>query len=401
MFAHRTNWALAPNRLSRLIQELRAQGREIIDLTESNPTRCGFEYPCDDILRSLADPRALSYEPDPRGLLPAREAVARYYAELGVEVSPQQIFLTTSTSEAYSYIFRLLADPGHAVLVPRPSYPLFEFLGALNDLRLVPYTLHYHDGWGIDVEALDGAVAAGLGRARAVLAVHPNNPTGSFVGQREREALVALARDHGLALIADEVFRDYAFTTRADRVPTHAGETRALTFTLSGLSKISALPQMKVAWIVVSGPPELLASALARLEIIADTYLSVSAPPAYALPALLDMRRAIQPQITKRLRENLNFLDDRRSPAMPVSRLSCEGGWYAILRVPASRSDDDWAIALLKENQVLVYPGHFYDFPGEGHLVLSLLPLPGIFREGVARLLAHVERFIGQEGRLP
>jgi alanine-synthesizing transaminase len=401
MFARRTHWTLAPNRLSRLIDGLRAQGREIIDLTESNPTQCGFTYPGDDILGTLADPRVLGYEPDPRGLLPARGAVARYYAELGFEIAPRQIFLTTSTSEAYSYIFRLLADPGDTVLVPRPSYPLFEFLGTLNDLNLIPYPVRYHDGWGIDIAALAGAIAAGQGRARAVLVVHPNNPTGSFVSQRELNALVAFARDHGLAVIADEVFRDYGFDSRGERVPTHAGETNALTFTLSGLSKISALPQMKLAWIVVNGPPDLLASALARLEIIADTYLSVSAPQAHALPALLDMRRAIQPQIMERLRENLRCLDDHLAPPSPVNRLKCDGGWYAVLRVPATRSDEDWAVDLLEEERVLVHPGHFYDFPGEGHLVLSLLPVPGIFRTGIAKLLAYIAGRTQETGRLP
>jgi aspartate/methionine/tyrosine aminotransferase len=392
MFAKRTNWPLAPNRLSQMLEEFRAQGRAVLDLAESNPTPCGFACDAGGILTSLADPRALRYEPDPRGLLPAREAVARYYAELGVNISPQQIFLTTSTSEAYSYVFRLLADPGDAVLVPRPSYPLFEFLSGLNDLQLVPYVLHYHDGWGIDLGALGATVRAAEGRARAILTVHPNNPTGSFVWQRELDTLTALCRDHGLALIADEVFRDYGFAAHPDRVPTHAGEARALTFTLSGLSKISALPQMKLAWIVASGPPDLLDPALDRLEVIADTYLSVSAPLAHALPALLDMRRAMQPQIIERVRENLRFLDDLLTPQMPVSRLKCEGGWYAILRVPATRSDEDWAAELLAREHVFVHPGHFYDFEFDGHLVISLLPLPDVFQQAVAKLIALVSR---------
>jgi len=392
MFAARTNWPLTPNRLTQCIEDFRRQGRVILDLTESNPTRCGFEFDVRGVLRALEDARSLTYEPDPRGLLHAREAVGRYYAEHSVHVSPHQIFLTTSTSEAYSYLFRLLADPGDRILVPRPSYPLFEFLGGLNDLELIPYPLRYHGSWEIDLAALSAAGRAGQGRVRAVLVVHPNNPTGSFVSWRELEALTVLCSDQDLALIADEVFRDYGFARDPDRVPTHAGETRVLTFTLSGLSKISALPQMKLAWVVVSGPPELLTPALAKLEVIADTYLSVSAPLANALPTLLDLRRVIQPQISKRVRENLRFLDDHVTPESPVGRLECEGGWYAILRVPATRSDEDWAVGLLAKEQVFVHPGHFYDFESEGHLVVSLLPAPEIFQAGISKMLNFISR---------
>lgn len=393
MFARRAGWSLEPNRLSRAIEERRQKGLEILDLTESNPTRCGFDYDA-RILEALADPRSLTYEPDPRGLLTARHAVAGYYAERGARVEPEQIFLTTSTSEAYSFVFRLLADPGDAVLVPSPSYPLFDFLVRLNDLELTAYPLEYDHGWRMNVAALRGRLETAA-RARAVLLVHPNNPTGSFVRARELDALAEVCRERSLALVADEVFGDYALAPDAGhpsgpRLRTHAGERRALTFTLSGLSKISALPQMKLAWIVVSGPDNLLSAALARLEVIADTYLSVSAPLAHALPRLLETRRAVQPRLLARLRANLQYLDESLAQKSALSRLKMEGGWYAILKLPATRSDEDWAVEFVRSEGVLVHPGHFYDFQSEGFAVLSLLPRVEAFREGVARILGRV-----------
>lgn len=397
MFAARTGWSLEPNRLSRAIEERRRKGLEIFDLTESNPTRCRFAYPETEILAALRDPRALEYLPDPRGLIEARQAVAGYYAERGARVEPEQIFLTTSTSEAYSYVFRLLADPGDAVLVPSPSYPLFDFLARLNDLELASYPLAYEQGWRIDLEALGKRAGE---RARALLVVHLNNPTGSFVRAREREDLVKFCRRRSLALVADEVFADYAHGSgdaehaNGPRVETHAAEERVLTFTLSGLSKIAALPQMKLAWIVVSGPHDLRRAALARLEIIADTYLSVSAPLALALPALLATRRAMQPQILERVRGNLRRLDEELARESALSRREVEGGWYAVLKLPSTRSDEDWAVELARQDGVLIHPGHFFDFPSEGHLVMSLLPPPEIFACGIGKLLARVQEGI-------
>lgn len=392
MFAKRTEWSLSPNRLAECLRDLRGRGLDIIDLTESNPTRCGFVYDGEGILTALAQPAALAYDPDPRGLAGARQAVARYYQESGAAVSPDQIFLTTSTSEAYSYIFRLLADAGDAILVPRPSYPLFEFLGNLHDVRLIPYPLRYHDGWEIDFEALAEAARTAAGRARAVLVVHPNNPTGSFVGGEESAKLSAWCRDHDMALVADEVFRDFIFDAESGLASTHAAETRCLTFTLSGLSKISAMPQMKLAWFVASGPAGVVPEALARMEIIADTYLSVSAPMAHALPRLLEMRGAIQTQILQRVRSNLQFLDDALGDSSPVTRLKSAGGWYAVLRVPVTRTDEDWAVELLTQEYVFVHPGHFYDFGSDGHLVISLLPRPDLFQEGIRKVLQLILR---------
>jgi len=387
MFSSRTNWRLTPNRLSREIEELRRKERPLLDLTESNPTRCGFVFDKQGILEALANPQALSYTPDPRGLLPARRAVASYYAERGITLDPGHIFLTTSTSEAYSYVFRLLADPGDTILVPQPSYPLFDFLAGLNDVRVIPYPLIYDQGWQIDLPTLEKRLEA---RARAILVVHPNNPTKTFVRRRELAELLAFCQRKDMALVADEVFADYSLAVDPQRVFTHATVTEALTFTLSGLSKISALPQMKLAWLVVNGPAQLLRSSLARLEIIADTYLSLSAPLALALPALLETRRTLQPQIRERVASNLQLLDARLAVNQPVSRLGVEGGWYAVLRLPSIRTDEEWAIELARKDGVVVHPGHFFDFSSEGYLVVSLLAERGVFDEGLARILSRV-----------
>jgi hypothetical protein len=387
MFSSRTSWLLNPNRLSKEVEEVRRNGVPLLDLTESNPTRCGFVFDKQGILEALANPQALSYTPDPHGLLPARQAVASYYTERGITLDAGQIFLTTSTSEAYSYVFRLLAEPGDAILAPQPSYPLFEFLAALNDVRVVPYPLIYDQGWQIDLPTLEKRLEA---RARAILVVHPNNPTGSFVRRRELAELLACCQKQGVALVADEVFVDYPLGADPQRVVTHAAVTEALSFTLSGLSKISALPQMKLAWLVVNGPAQLLRRALERLEVIADTYLSLSAPLALALPALLETRLALQPQIRERVASNLRLLDTRLAPDLPVSRLEVEGGWYAILRLPSIRTDEEWAVELARKDGVLVHPGHFFDFGSEGHLVISLLTRREVFEEGLARILARV-----------
>jgi alanine-synthesizing transaminase len=387
MFASRTGWPLSPNRLSRLLRERRERGLPHFDLTESNPTRCGFEIDTEAILAPLRDPRSINYDPDPRGLVTAREAVARYYSERGVQLEPDQIFLTTSTSEAYSFVFRLLANPGDIIMAPQPSYPLFDFLGGLNDVEVRPYPLIYDEGWQLDGESL----AAGWdSRCRAVLVVHPNNPTGSYTKKPELGRLIEMCCRSQAALIADEVFADYAYAADAHRVGSHAQASGALTFTLSGLSKISALPQMKLAWIVVNGPRELRHDAQARLEVIADTYLSVSAPIALAAPQWLAYRSHIQPQILERMRVNLRKLDDLLNVGLPVTRLQVEGGWYAILRVPATRSDGDWSLELLAREGVLVHPGHFYDFPSEGFLVVSLLPAPQLFAEALQKVISGI-----------
>ncbi|MFZ0478362.1 MAG: pyridoxal phosphate-dependent aminotransferase [Terriglobales bacterium] len=387
MFSTRTNWRLAPNALSRVLRDVRASGQEIFDLTISNPTEAGVRPDPDVVLAALVNREAIHYDPQPRGLLEARNAVCQYYREAHrvFDLDPERLVLTTSTSEAYSYVFRLLCNPSDEVLVPKPSYPLFEFLADLCDVKLVPYPLIYDHGWQIDFDSLYKAATS---RSRAVILVHPNNPTGSYVSESETLALNAFCRDYGTALIVDEVFLDYAHDG-ASR-PSFAANADALTFTLSGISKISALPQMKFAWVAASGPEQTVTGACARLEVIADTFLSMNAPIQLAASVFLEQRKAIQPILLDRLRANLSELDALLVHCPACTRLQVEGGWYVVLRVPALESDEDLAIRLLRHANVSVHPGHFYDFAGEGYLVLSLITEPAVFREGIARLLRFV-----------
>jgi len=382
MFSTRTGWILALNRFTEAQRELVAAGKEVLDLTVSNPTRAGLHYDTESILKSLSRLEAMDYDPQPKGLVSAREAVAGYYREHKLEISPKSLVLTTSTSEGYSYVFRLLCDSGDEILVPKPSYPLFEFLADLEDVVLAPYPLIYDHGWQIDFPSLYKAVTS---RTRAVVVVHPNNPTGSYASEGERNLLNSFCRDHGLAVIADEVFLDYPHDGAARS--SFAINRETLTFTLSGVSKISGLPQMKLAWVVTSGPEETAAAAMERLEVIADTYLSMNAPIQLAAPALLAERKHIQPEILERVRANLAELDDQLDKQKTCRRLEVEGGWYTVLRVPATQSDEELAIDILRKASVLVHPGHFFDFASDGYLIVSLLTPVAEFREGMARTL--------------
>ena len=368
MFSSRLDWNFQTNRLSALLKTR----RHVLDLTESNPTRAGFEYPGEEILGALADARALRYDPEPRGLLSAREAVAKYYGD----VPASRILLTASTSEAYAYLFKLLCDPGDEILSPRPSYPLFEFLAGLESVRVVQYPLRYDGAWHIDFHALEKAITP---RTRAIVVVNPNNPTGSFLKREERAKL----EQFGIPILSDEVFSDYAFSSSDSCVRSLTGAANVLTFSMSGLSKIAGLPQMKLGWIVASGPGH--EAALDRLELIADTYLSVATPVQIALPRLLEAAVGVRGQITKRTQANLALL---KSVARP---LHVEGGWYAILQVPRTKSEEDWAMELLDRHDVLVQPGFYFDFESEAFLVLSLLTPPDVFAEGLKRVLAEVE----------
>ncbi len=385
MFSRRTNWKLTPNAFSEASARLHAAGTPILDLTVSNPTACGFNYDQAAILQSIASTSALDYDPQPLGLPSARRAVADYYLhDHNVHLNPDHLVLTTSTSEAYTYLFRLLCDPADEVLVPTPSYPLFEFLADLADVRLIPYDLHYAGGWLIDFHSLEQAITD---RTRSVLVVHPNNPTGSFVQPEELVHLNGLARAHSLAVIADEVFLDYSFDRKSR--PSFAANREALTFTLSGLSKISALPQMKLAWIVVSGPDADVRPSLDRLEVIADTYLSVSTPIQQAAPALLAQRHAIQAQIRERAAANLELLKSTLPSSQgtpPAELLHADGGWYAVLRLRSRRSDEETVLQLLETHHVLIHPGHFYGFPAQDYLVLSLITPEAILREALLRI---------------
>lgn len=384
MFARRTQWTLTPNRLTERLQARQRAGLPILDLTQSNPTRCGLEYPAAELLASLAAPENLSYEPSPKGLLPAREAVAAYYADKGRTIDPEHILLTASTSEAYTFLFRLLADPRDSVLVPRPSYPLFDFLVTLNDLHLQTYPLRYSAGWHIDLAALRRLIT---GRTKAILVVNPNNPTGSFLHHDELAELIELCGHYELALICDEVFADYPLAPPSDRVVSVAGSSDALTFTLGGLSKLLGLPQMKLAWICVGGPAQILDQALARLEVIADTYLSVNTPVQRALPRWLTLREQLTQSILTRILVNWQDLVDQTRPPQACECLKAEGGWYAVIRVPRTRSEEELVLQLLDQDGVLVHPGYFFDFDEEAYVIVSLLPPPDVFHEGIRRLL--------------
>ena len=383
MFADRTNWNLDTNRLSEALARHRAIRRPLLDLTASNPTECGFDYDRPAIMRALSDADALDYKPDPKGLETARQAVAAYYAARSNEVSIENIFLTTSTSEAYSFVFRMLCNPGDELLIPTPSYPLFEFLADIQDVRLVRYPLVYDYDWQIDFHALEQAITS---RTRGAIVVHPNNPTGHFCKPEDLTRLNEVCSARQMALIADEVFLDFVLT--GAQPLSFATNTGALTFTMSGLSKISGLPQMKTAWLITTGPEHLRKQALARLEVIADTYLSMNAPMQLATPVFLEQRRGFQKQLMTRVRRNLSELDRQLAGQKSCSRLRMEGGWNTVLRVPATRSDEELAIELLATRDVYAHPGHFYDFPSNGYLIVSLITPEPEFAKGIERLLS-------------
>ena len=383
MFAHRTNWNLTANRLSKAFAEHCASGQPVIDLTGSNPTEAGFLYDADSILDALRNPEALKYKPDPLGLREARTAVSGYYLHRSVEISPGNIVLTSSTSEAYSFVFRILCNPGDEILAPVPSYPLFDFLAGIQDVNLLPYRLFYDHGWHVDFHSLKQAITE---RSRAVIVVHPNNPTGHFIKPGELQELKAICSNRDMALIADEVFLDFGLQEKPSF--SFASSRDVLTFTLSGISKICGLPQMKMAWVVISGPKALRKEALARLEVIADTYLSVNAPVQLALPAFLQQTESFQSQVMARVRGNLAELDRQLDTQSSCSRLGVEGGWYAVIRIPTTQSDEDWAIDLLSAQGVYVHPGHFYDFAAAAYLGASLITPAQEFAEGIKRLLA-------------
>ncbi len=377
-FSHRLDWAARPNALALLVDELRARGAPLIDLTETNPTAVGLSYP-DDLLARLTDPHSLRYSPHPRGLPEARRAIADSFSLL----NPERLLVTASTSEAYGFLFKLLCDPGDEVLVPQPSYPLLDFLAALETVRLTPYPLRYDGIWHIDFAALAQTVTP---RSRAILLVNPNNPTGSFLKRQERRQLRELATRHGLALISDEVFADYPFGDDPERVVSLCDETEALTFCLSGLSKGVGLPQLKLGWIHTSGPAEEVARALDRLELIADTYLSVATPVQYAARSLLPLRTSVGRELADRVSRHRRWLDEAlRGSAIDL--LPAEGGWYAILRVPRVRSEEEWALELARAG-VLVQPGYFFDFVEEAYLVISLIVPTATLEAGVGRILA-------------
>ena len=386
MFSSRFHWDFHQNRLTQLLGAKLVAGIPILDLTESNPTHAGLVYPS-EMMRAFDTPRALDYQPAPAGSLEARQAVAAYYKAGGHDVDLSRILLTASTSEAYAYLFKLLANPGDNVLVPRPSYPLFDYLATMESITVRQYPLAYHSEWSIDLEGLTAALTD---RTRAIVVVHPNNPTGSYVKRAELKALVQVCRERELALISDEVFFDYGFAPDPHRAGTLASVTGCLAFAMSGLSKIAGLPQMKLGWIALTGPPDLRAEAFEKLEWISDTYLSVSTPVQCAAEALLRAGGQVRGEIRERCAAHLRQAREALTGSS-ANILAVEGGWYMTIQAPRVRSEEDWTLELLERENVLVQPGFFYDFESEAHLVVSLLTAPESFREGMARLLRQLD----------
>lgn len=392
MFSSRVSGHRATNRLTRAVNAHQAAGRPLLDLTVTNPTTVGIEYPS-DLLEPLADPAALIYRPEPFGSAAARRAVARDFDRRGPGVArrsgavdPGRIVLTASTSEAYSLLFKLLCESsGDDVLVPVPSYPLFDHLSGLDGVRPLSYGLHYHGRWELDLPGVDEAWTE---RTRAVLAVTPNNPTGSILSLDELEGLDTRCAERDAALIVDEVFADYRLEAEAGPL---APVASALTFRLGGLSKSAGLPQLKLGWILVDGPDALVDEALSRLELIADTYLSVSTPVQVAAPALIESAAVVRERIQSRVRANFESVRDAFGPHPAVEVLRTDGGWAAVVRVPARLPEEDMVLALLDRFDTLVHPGFFFDFPHEAFLVVSLLPAPEVFEQGIARLVEYFD----------
>ncbi len=392
-WAERTDFGGEPNALTAAVAEARALCRPLIDLAISNPTRCGFDYDAPALLAALADPAAVRYEANPLGTHAARKAVAsQYYAPRGISLSPDRILLTASTSEAYGYLMRLLCNPGDEILVPEPSYPLFDLLARMQDVALVRYPLRLHDGWRVDWDALRERVSP---RTRAIVVVHPNNPTGHAADADERARFQAFAAEFQLALIVDEVFLDFPVQSR-ESLTSFAGAAPILTFVLSGLSKVLALPQMKLAWAAVCGPDAAVEEAMYRLSFIADTFLSVNGPVQQALESWLPLRAGIQLQIQQRVTENLACLDDLIAGSV-CGRLPVLAGWCVLLRVPAVLLDEELAVLLVREAGVVVHPASFYGLPAKGWLVLSLLLPVTVFAEGVTNLLTAVEHYCNMD----
>jgi hypothetical protein len=392
VFASRLSFDLTPNRIALARARLAREGIEIDDLTESNPTRVGLQYPA-NLLDPLASSAGLAYRPEPLGLPSAREAVSRDFVRRGLNVPSERAVITASTSEAYSLLFKLLCNPGDEILVPAPSYPLFEFLARLDGVVVRPYRLEYHGEWMVDLDSLVRATGA---RTRAVVVVSPNNPTGSYLKRHELEGLAQHCRARDLAIIGDEVFADYALDVDLRRVCSVLAERDVLTFSLGGLSKSVGLPQLKLGWMAVAGPDAQVASALERLELVCDTYLSVGTPVQEALPDLLVRGAAVRTGIRDRIAQNLRVLRQAVADHPAVTLLAAEGGWSAVLQVPAMQPEESLVLELLELDHVLVHPGYFFDFPREAFLVTSLLPEPSVFSRALCRVLARCGG-LGQE----
>lgn len=380
MFSKRTDWDLHPNRLTQLIDERRSQGLPIIDLTESNPTKCGFDYHADELLDALVEEDNLEYKPNPKGSFRARQTISEYYNEMGITVNPEQIFLTSSTSESYNFIFRLLMDVGDEILVPQPSYPLLDYIAQISDVRVKYYKLLYDDEWHIDFHSLRHAISK---NTEAILVIHPNNPTGSYVKKDEYDSLVEIAANNNLSIISDEVFFGYPFYNEDRRIISFANTDSVLTFTLNGISKMLGLPQMKLGWIVVKGGGKKSDEASMRLEVLTDTFLPVSSPIQNALSKWMSNRRRISHQIINRTRKNYEALIEcvKNYPLLQVYKI--EGGWNAIIKFPYNTLTEDLSEYLVTKYGVIVQPGYYFDFEKNDSIVVSLIVKKEIFTQGI------------------
>jgi aspartate/methionine/tyrosine aminotransferase len=387
MFSARTAWSSEQNRLSLLVEEKRRRGDSILDLMESNPTRCGFTYPTREILNALSSTQVLSYQPHPRGLLSARRAIAEYYNSGGVSVDPAHIMLTASTSEAYAFLLTLLCNPNDEIAVARPGYPLLEFLAKTTGVTLNRYRLAYDGTWRIDWPSLESAVTD---RTRAIVLVHPNNPTGSYITPEDFARVCNFAAERQCAVIVDEVFWPFALAPSYTPVRSVGFPSPAILFSLNGISKLAALPQMKLSWFIVDGPGEQVARAFERLDILADTFLSVNTPVQVALPVILRSAPGMIEQIRNRIQSNYRCLQEALTGSS-VSVLCAEGGWYAVLQLPQCRNDESWAIEILSRSDVHTFPGSFFDMDQPACLVVSLLPPAPIVREGAMRIRRTVD----------
>jgi len=387
-FSRRTDWYRRQNRLADCLEIRRNSGKPIIDLTSSNPTECGFHYPPASIIDAFSNPELVSYQPDPRGLISARKVVSDYYQTRGQSVDPSNIFLTASSSEAYSHIFKLLCNVNDTVLVPQPSYPLFDYLAQISDVQLDYYHLIYDDGWHIDFESIRQAISSST---KAIVLVNPHNPTGMFVDASEYSEIRELAIKHNLAIIVDEVFIDYPFESNPLFNQSYVTENQVLTFTLNGISKMLGLPQMKLGWMIISGPAKIRQEAVSRAEILCDTFLSVNAPVQLAFPSLMNVGGDIHQEIARRVKANYISLRSIIQQSAPVSVLESSGGWYGILKVPNIKSDEQWALDLLEKKGVYVFPGYFFDFGRETFLVVSLLIEETKFISGIQTILTFIQ----------
>jgi len=381
-------WNMLPNHLSDVAEAKRLRGEIITDLTESNPTRCGISYPEKEILSALSDKSSLLYQPEPRGLLHARKAIADYYTTIGAALSPEDIMLTSSTSEAYSFLFTLLCNAGDEIIVPRPSYPLFDYLCQLNDVALRHYDLEYDGEWHINFESVESACTSST---RAIVLVHPNNPTGSYLKQKEFERVCTVAAEHRCALIADEVFGPYTLSSDTHQASILISPVSSLFFSLNGISKLLGLPQLKLSWIIVRGNSQQAYEALSRLDIIADTFLSVNTPAQAALPILLQQSNFIGEQIRTRIRSNFQLLKKIIADSR-ATVFRAEGGWYGILQLPQFHSDEAWSVELLRQRNILVHPGHFFDMKQKSCIVLSLLLPPDSFSSALTQIRSFLEQ---------